>query len=157
MSQSVTETHTAPADRQLLLTDSSASCFLPTRASLVLSPARWTAAPAPIPELAPVISSTLSEREEILSALPTMLTEEEVTERSEEKEPEVVQTKEDVTKGTEEENPGVKQSEEEDASIDDLLADTPHKKQQYPTFEITKSSTTGNNDGNYAVVTYVSV
>ena len=90
------------------------------------SPARWTAAPAPIPELAPVISSTLSERE-------------------------------DVTKGTEEENSGVKQSEEEDASIDDLLADTPHKKQQCPTFEITKSSTTGNYDGNYAVVTYVSV
>ena len=90
------------------------------------SPARWTAAPAPIPELAPVISSTLSERE-------------------------------DVTKGTEEENPGVNQSEEEDASIDDLLADTPHKKQQYPTFEITKSLATGNNDGNYAIVTYVSV
>ena len=66
-----TGTHTAPAERHLVLTASSASWFLPTRASLVPSAARWVAAPAPIPELAPVMRRTLPEREE---TLPAMLT-----------------------------------------------------------------------------------
>ena len=55
----------------MVLTASSASWFLPTRASLVPSEARWVAAPAPIPELAPVMRRTLPEREE---TLPAMLT-----------------------------------------------------------------------------------
>ena len=67
-------THTAPAERHLVFTASSASWFLPTRASLVPSVARWAAAPAPIPELAPVMRRTLLEREETLATLPAMLT-----------------------------------------------------------------------------------